>query len=201
MSSDPSEDGRCNATTRDGTPCRKWPVGGAGEGRCRFHGGASTGAADTSHLEENDYAEGNSGGGAPVGNANAEIHGGFSDWKKAYERFDEDTRNHVDRLVEDMLERVAETAPDVLAPRRKKLTREWMTLMMLKNRTGADAWCSPDGSGPGRGFIVEKEISRDGETVTVEGANPALRAEVALSRRQREIAEELRLWCGSHPSE
>ena len=33
-------DGRCDARTRAGTPCRRWPMP---NGRCRLHGGCSTG--------------------------------------------------------------------------------------------------------------------------------------------------------------
>jgi len=79
----------------------KYPVGGAGEGRCRLHGGASTGPDEpaTEHLEGNDHAVDNDGG-APEGNANARIHGGFSDWRKAYDRFDEDTREMIDDVEE-----------------------------------------------------------------------------------------------------
>jgi len=192
--------GRCGATTRDGTPCRKYPVGGAGEGRCRLHGGASTGPKDASHLEDNDYAEGNLGGGAPEGNANAEIHGGFADWQKAYDRFDEDTRAYVDRIAADWRETAAEHAPDVDADRRAELSREHATLSILHRRTSADTWVDP-GSGPGRGFVIEEEREIGGETYTVTKANPALRAGASLSRRQREIAKELRLYPGFQADE
>ena len=41
--SDPGQDlmdTRCGARTRPGTPCRRWPMP---NGRCRLHGGCSTG--------------------------------------------------------------------------------------------------------------------------------------------------------------
>jgi len=193
------EAGLCGATNRDDEPCHLpagWGTPGSGGDRCRHHGGASTGPSDTSHLAGNDYAEGNPGGGAPEGNANAEIHGGFADWWKAYERFDEDTREWVDGLAADMRKKAAEHAPDIPAERRAELCLEKATLMLLELRVSADVWCSPDGSGPGRGLIVEREAEIDGETVTIRDTNPALRAETALSRRQREIAEELSLWPG-----
>lgn len=148
--------GRCGATTRDGTPCRKYPVGGAGESRCRLHGGA------------------------PEGNANAEIHGGFADWEKAYERFDDETRAYVDRIAADWRETAAEHA----------------TLSILHRRTSADTWVEPDGSGPGRGFLLTEEREIGGETYTVAKANPALRVGSSFSRRQRETAEGLRLYPG-----
>jgi hypothetical protein len=173
----------------------------ADEGRCRAHGGASTGPKDTSHLQGNDYAAGNPGGGAPEGNANAEIHGGFSDWRKAYDRFDEDAREHVEVLAAELREQAAETAPEVPAPRRDELTREKATLMILEQQVSDDVWCNLDGSGDGRGLVVEKTVERNGETVTVQGTNPAVRAETSLSRRQREIAEELQLFPGFRDAE
>jgi hypothetical protein len=78
----------------------------------------------------------------------------------------------------------------------ERLVTEMATLSVLESQASADVWCSLDGDGPGRGLVVEKTVERDGETVTIEGLNPASRARHALSRRQREIAETLRLWPG-----
>jgi len=186
---------RCGARTRDGTPCQKYPL--KGRDRCRFHGGATTGPDDpaTEHLEGNDHAEGNDGG-APELNTNAQVHDGFADWRIAYERFDEETREWVDRIAADMAETAAEHAPDIREETREDLCREKAVLMQLASRASADVWCELDGSGPGRGITVEREVEHDGETYTVERVNPASRAEYALKRRQREIAKELRLWPG-----
>lgn len=195
MATDEPIPGRCNATTRSGGHCEKHPA--EGRSRCHLHGGASTGPRDTSHLEENDHAAGNPGGAPPELNTNAQIHDGFADWETAYERFDESTRGHVDRIAADIRETAAEYAPDVDAERRAELAREKATLSVLETRATADVICTRGDSAPGRGFIVEREIEGDdGETVTKRVANPALSAQVALSRRQREIAEELRLWPG-----
>jgi hypothetical protein len=35
---------RCNAKTRKGTPCQRYPLKGVKNNRCRLHGGLSTGA-------------------------------------------------------------------------------------------------------------------------------------------------------------
>lgn len=70
------------------------------------------------------------------------------------------------------------------------------TVSILGRRASADVWAGVDGSGPGRGLVVEKTVERDGDTVTAEGLNPASRASHALNRREREIAERLRLWPG-----
>jgi hypothetical protein len=39
---------RCGANNRAGAPCRKWPMA---NGRCRNHGGASTGPRTAEGLE------------------------------------------------------------------------------------------------------------------------------------------------------
>lgn len=104
----------CGATNNRGEPCKLpsgWGTPGTQGGRCTYHGGSSTGPTDTEHLEGNDFAEDNPGGGAPEGNTNSEIHGGFSDWEKAYDRLDESKRAYVDRLITDMRERAKEHAP------------------------------------------------------------------------------------------
>ena len=194
----------CGATNNRGEPCQLpagWGTPGSGGDRCRFHGGSSPGPQDTSHLDENDHAEDNPGGGAPELNTNAEIHGGFGDWRKAYERFDDDTREYVDRIAADVRETAAEHAPGVDAEERRELACEYATLFKMKSRAAADAWCDPDGDGPGRGFVVEKEREVDGDTYTVRRANPALRAEHTIRTRSREIAESLRLWPGLRDGE
>ncbi len=194
----------CGATNNRGEPCQLpagWGTPGSGGDRCRFHGGASTGPDDTEHLEGNAHAEDNPGGGAPELNTNAEIHGGFGDWRKAYERFDDDTREHVDAVAADVRETAAEHAPGVDAEERGELAREYAALSVMKRRTTADAWPDPDGDGPGRGFLIEREFEGGGETVTVERPNPALRAEQTIRTRRREIAESLRLWPGLRDGE
>jgi hypothetical protein len=40
--------GLCGARTRAGTPCRRWPMP---NGRCRLHGGCSTGPRTAEGLE------------------------------------------------------------------------------------------------------------------------------------------------------
>jgi hypothetical protein len=187
----------CGATNNRDEPCKLpagWGTPGSGGSRCRFHGGASTGPSDTSHLEENDFAEGNAGGGAPEENANAEIHGGFSDWRKAYERFDEDTRAYVDRLIDSMRKRAKEHAPEVDVDRRERLLKEKATLSILWDRAAADTLGTPKDPVEGsRGFVIEERREHGGETYTVHKANPALQAGHSLRSRKREIAKELRL--------
>jgi len=190
----------CGATNNRGEPCSLpagWGTPGSGGTRCRFHGGASTGAKNTNHLEENDFAEGNAGGGAPELNTNAEIHGGFGDWEKAYERFDADTRAYVHKLIECMRGEAKEHAPGVDADRRERLLKEKATLSILRRRAAADTLGTPKNPVEGaRGLVIEETVDADGESYTVPKVNPAITAETKLSARQREIAKELKLWPG-----
>lgn len=50
----------CGAKTRAGTPCKQkagWGTNHVGEGRCKLHGGKSTGPKDKKKLKENKNAE------------------------------------------------------------------------------------------------------------------------------------------------
>jgi len=181
----------CGATNRNGEPCKLpagWGTPGSGGNRCKFHGGLA-GTKSTDHLQDNDYAKGNSGGSPPTGNSNAEVHGGFADWRKAYDRFDDETLEYVETLSEDMLETAAEHAPDVDAERRKRLVKERAKIAIMRRRASADAWAGVDGSGSGRGLVLTDD---DGN----KRVNPAHRAANQLRRRGREIDKELRLLPG-----
>ncbi|WP_338756336.1 HGGxSTG domain-containing protein [Halobacterium salinarum] len=190
----------CGATNNRGEPCKLpkgWGTPGSGGGRCKFHGGCSTGPSDTEYLKENDFAEGNSGGKPPKGNTNGEIHGGFADWQKAYERFDGETQAWVDRMVAEMRETAKEHAPTVDVGRREQLLKEKATLSILHRRASADTIGSPaDPIEGARGFVIEEQREHAGETYTVRKVNPALEATLQHSKRKREIAKELSLWPG-----
>lgn len=179
----------CGATNRNGEPCQLpagWGTPGSGGTRCRFHGGDSTGPEDTSHLDGNDHAAGNPGGGAPPLNTNAAVHHGFADWRKTYERLAPARTARVDRLTDDVLETAEEHAPEVAADRREELAREMAVLSVLAKSALADVFADAEDA---RGFVVE---ASDGHP----RVNPALAADAGLVRRRREIAEELRLWPG-----
>lgn len=187
----------CGATNRNGEPCglpAGWGTPGSQGGRCKFHGGLSEGPRDTSYLEDNDHAVGNPGGGAPELNTNAEVHGGFADWEKAYERFDGETRAYVNRLIDSMRPVAEKYAADVPEDRRKRLLKEKATLSVLWNRAAFDVFASE--SDTARGFTVSENIDVNGEVGSVEKLNPAWGATASLSAREREIAKELRLWPG-----
>ncbi len=194
----------CGATNRNGEPCQLpagWGTPGSGGTRCRYHGGLSTGPKDTSHLENNDFAKENPGGGAPEGNTNAEIHGGFSDWRKAYARFDDETKAYVEGRVNDLVERVEAYTPDMNPERRERLAREYVVLWKLIDRTMFDVWAGI-GENPAegaRGVMLKEDVEIDGETYTVDKPNPALEREGSLRARRRKIREELRYYESIRP--
>jgi hypothetical protein len=192
----------CGATNRNGNPCKLpkgWGTPGSGGTRCKYHGGLSTGPDDTSHLENNDFAEGNPGGRPPENNDNAAIHGGFSEWEAAYERFqdDNDARERIETLERAYLETAREHADDLDDNRRKELARELATRRLLKQRAQADVWSDgtetdTDTDADARGLLIEDgDGARSGSKV-----NPAHIAAHQHKQRTREIAEELSLWAG-----
>lgn len=176
-----AESQRCGARTRDGTPCEKYPVEGAD--RCRFHGGASTGPKDTSHLEGNNHAKGNSGGGAPELNTNAQQSGAWSDWRNVYERLDGEQLARVDEIAASALDCSAEQAPSLSEQHRRELALEYATLFVLSQRAEEDF--------VDRGVVVEASNSGDGEEEPV--LNPSVRRSVDLSARTRVVANKLGL--------
>jgi hypothetical protein len=187
----------CGATNNRGNPCKLpagWGTPGSGGTRCKYHGGLSTGPDDTSHLENNDFAEGNPGGRPPENNDNAVIHGGFSDWRTAYERFqsEPDARERIEKLERAYLETASEHADDLDDDRRKELARELATRRVLKQRAQEDVWNdgNSDADTDARGLLIEDGDGR-GRTV-----NPAHNAAHEHKRRTREIAKELSLWAG-----
>lgn len=187
----------CGATNRNGEPCglpAGWGTPGSKKGRCKFHGGCSTGPKDTSHLEGNDFAKENPGGGPPEGNTNAEVHGGFSDWRKVYDRLDEETTAYVDELRDCMRNRAKEHAPEVDADRREELLKERATLSILWKRAAADTVGTPaDPVDGARGLVIEETAEVNGESYTRHRMNPAFTAGFRLKSRQRELDRELRL--------
>lgn len=79
----------CGAENRNGEPCSLsagWGTEHTGEGRCKFHGGASSGAPD--------------------GNGNAEKHGMSADAEKWFERHRDDVEDRVREKVARAVEHV-----------------------------------------------------------------------------------------------
>lgn len=81
----------CGAENRNGEPCslsKGWGTDHKGEGRCKFHGGLSTGA--------------------PKGNDNAATHRLNSNPSLLYENLDESRQDIVDELRDSIVEQLAD---------------------------------------------------------------------------------------------
>lgn len=176
----------CGATNRHGEPCKLpkgWGAPGSSGKRCKYHGGASNGPKDTEHLEDNDYAKGNPGGGAPVGNDNSVVHNGWADPEKFYNRLEDDAKEYVDRLTESYVECSKADLPDDEI--REKARR--LSIQHIQWRsTAADTF--------ERGWGLEEEIEVEGETYTIWKLNPALKAERRINSKDRELMRELRAY-------
>jgi hypothetical protein len=179
--------GCCNAKTRNGGHCWKLPVNGTG--RCRLHGGASTGPKDTSYLEDNDHAVGNDGGAPPL-NRNAEIHGAFTDLEKLEARLDEEGQADLADRMADLCEHSRDARPELGEKRRKRLAKEYVLLQHKWIRATADTFER------GVGLTREKTFETpDGEvTAEVASLNPTVTEGLRLSGRKRRIGNVLGLW-------
>lgn len=176
----------CGAKNRNGDPCKLpagWGTPGSGGSRCKYHGGASSGPKDTEYLEENDFAKGNPGGGAPEGNTNAETHGAWGNPHKVYERLEGESKAFVDWLMEDYLDR---TKADLPADELEEKARELATYHILWRKAALDFFKC--------GCVLEDEIEYEGETYTRKRVNPSMKADLRVSKKQRELMRELRVY-------
>lgn len=135
MSNDEPVDGRCNANTRDGGYCARYPSkypddhDQAGEpinGRCQNHGG--TVAAGGDHTA----------GGAPEENRNGETHGMHKDPTLLYKQAPEWQKKMVDRWKDDLRDDIRKQRgelPSYFEPIVHKLA-----INMLKSTYVAEAW-------------------------------------------------------------
>jgi hypothetical protein len=129
-------------------------------------------------------------------NQNSWKHGAFADIEKIDARLEGNAREYVDTLTESLLDRAAETVPEMAPDRRRALAREAALLMYQKAIADGDLIASENG---GRGFGWEREhtIELDtGETVTYTEpvANPVWRQSIRLGDREHRIWDELQLW-------
>jgi hypothetical protein len=170
----------CGALTDSGTECQRRTDGGP----CFIH---SDGGPPSSHGAPpgNDNAVGNSGGGAPEGNFNAGIHAGFSDWRKHYERLTPDAKAWVDEHAESLITR---SKADLTDSEIEAKAREAGTL--------AHMWRCATADSLKRGWVLESDETHEptGKSYSVRRLNPALRADLAISRRIRALARELQVY-------
>lgn len=169
----------CGVLTDRDTRCQRRTDGG----RCFMH---DSSGPPSSHgaPHGNDNAVGNSGGGAPVLNFNAGTHAGFSDVEKHYQRLWGDAKEWVDELAADYVEVSKANLPQTVIDGK---ACELATLSHLWRCTTVDTL--------DRGWVIEDEQTHEptGQTYSVSRLNPALRAEMAISRRERELFRVLRL--------
>lgn len=176
----------CGATNRNDEPCQLpagWGTPGSGGERCKFHGGGSSGPKDTGHLEGNDYAEDNPGGGAPVGNDNSATHNGWADPDKFYERLEREQKEYVDKLTECYVE---ESKADLPEEEIQKKARRLAMCHMQWQSTTLDTFK--------RGWVLEEEIEYEGETYTKRKINPAFKAERRVRSKDMKLMRELRAY-------
>lgn len=101
------EYGQCEATAKStGEQCGNPAIGE--HGKCRFHGGASTGPPKGSKN-----AKGNPGGAPPEGNGNAEKHGLHADPHKYHERRDQEEKEWIFDVSAAIEDRIRERRGDV----------------------------------------------------------------------------------------
>lgn len=176
----------CGARNRNGESCKLpagWGTPGSQKGRCKFHGGSSSGPSDTSHLEENDFAKDNPGGGAPIGNTNSEIHGGWADPDKVYDRIEGEEKEFVERLEESYIK---SSKADLPEEEIKEKARRLSTYHLLWRKTTVDSF--------ERGWVFEEEIEYEGETYIKQKVNPALEAELRINSKDMKLMRELRTY-------
>lgn len=102
--------------------------------------------------EGNQNAVGNSGGGAPEGNANAMIHGAYGDLDLLDDRLVGDAREHVDELTESIIENATpwRVRDDELPERARRLA------LLMYQESLAQADSLPEENG-GRGIAFDDE--------------------------------------------
>jgi hypothetical protein len=115
------------------------------------------------------------------------VHGGFSDWETAYQRFksnpDGEAWSRIQELQGMYLEMATKTAPTVDPEEREQLIRELATRRVLKQQAQSDVW----NDASGRGLVFEDDSGRI-------KANPAHKAGHQHKQRTLEIVELLSLW-------
>ncbi|ELY86473.1 hypothetical protein C483_19520 [Natrialba hulunbeirensis JCM 10989] len=178
--------GRCTATAKStGKRCGRPAIGP--HGKCGFHGGKSSGPKNTEYLEENDFARGNSGGGAPKLNTNAVQSGAWVDLEKLEARLSEKERDDVERTTEAYLKRATADLPE---DELQAKAREIALLQILRFRATGDVFT--------RGFAWEEPTSVDvaGESYEYESTrvNPSVGRGLDLSARWRRLMSEIEAW-------
>lgn len=135
----------------------------------------------------NQNAVGNSGGGAPARNTNAEKYGSWSDPLKEYARLDDRTQAFVEELIRATVERSKADLPEKQI---KTKARRMGVLNVMHSR----GWVHALGD-DGEGLVVERERElEDGTTVTGAVLNPAIEADHRNESKVYKLERELRIY-------
>lgn len=171
----------CGHPTDSGGPCKRTVA--EPDKHCFMHTGNG---APSGHgaPPENDNAVGNSGGGAPVGNTNAEKHGAWNDPLKEYKRLGGKEKEYIDELTESIVKKSKANLPQKEIERKAR----YLAILMRQSHRG---WAYAI-------HIEELEVKRKRE---VKGGmlvtwvlNPALEADSRRRSKQRKLSLELRTY-------
>ncbi|WP_049942098.1 hypothetical protein [Haloterrigena turkmenica] len=139
--------------------------------------------SDISHLEDDNFAEVNPGGDAPIGNDNSATHNGWSDPDKYYDRLEGKANEYVDELAESYIK---ESKADLPEDERRKKARRLATYHLQWDSAAADTL--------ERGVVLEEEIEHEGETYIISKINPAFEADNRINSKQMKLMRELRVY-------
>lgn len=157
------------------------------DAHCFMHDGAGTPPRHGAPLG-NQNAVGNSGGGAPPRNTNAEKYGSWNDPLKEYDRFDDRSKEFVEELVRDI---VARSKADLPEEQIEMKARRIAVLNVMHSRGWAYALDNDDCEG----LAVERERElEDGTTVIVVVLNPAIEADHRNDSKSYKLQRELRTY-------
>lgn len=142
----------------------------------------------------NQNAVGNSGGGAPIRNTNAEKYGSWNDPLKEYDRLNDRSKEFVEELVRDTVMR---SKADLPKEQIETKARRMGVLSVMHSR----GWAYTLGD-DGDGLAVERERDlEDGTAVIGMVLNPAIEADHRNNSKSYKLQRELRTYPtpGGHP--
>jgi len=157
----------CGASTGDGE-CELppgWGTDHVGEGRCRYHGGATEGA------------------GPPENNDNASKHELYANRNKLYERLSEKNQKEVDKIEYDLIERYNRThgrEPDYAA--RKNIFR---TAIDIVKQDLADDWLAEKAEESGNPLMEKREMEKEGGIIEYHVPNSVHEVATRLQQETR----------------
>lgn len=179
------ECGDHGGTNSRGNPCGRAAGWGTPDdsGKCRRHRGTSP---DGSSHEGNDFAKGNSGGGAPEGNTNGESHGMFADEHAFYDQIASDAEVEIiDNVYLDYLERFRSKNSE---PDYGDKVELFMCAVTIGKEIHGENWAAdkPEGLDAGNALVDEEtRYTQDGREYSKYKTTVIQRGATSLSNRRR----------------